>query len=71
MTYLDVEKIFAAEAKERQGQRNDLNITEIIPECSKGRAAEKAVSFNAHGFFMRGVIFGGCYAALAGVFVCR
>jgi hypothetical protein len=41
---LDVEKIFAAEAKERQGQRNDLNIPSLLTECSKGEATEKAAA---------------------------
>ncbi len=41
---LDIEKIFAVEAKERQGQRNDLNIPQLFAECSKGEAAEQAAA---------------------------
>ncbi len=39
---LDIEKIFAVEAKERQGQRNDLNISAKLHQCSKGKAAAQA-----------------------------
>jgi len=49
---LEVERVLAEEAKERQGERNDLkvvednNIQEKIPECSKyePQARDKAAS---------------------------
>lgn len=43
---MEVERVLAEEAKERQGERNDLkviadnNIPEKIPECCKNHEAE-------------------------------
>jgi hypothetical protein len=53
---LEVERVLAEEAKERQGERNDLkvvedsNIQEKIPECSKPepQARDKAASIIGH-----------------------
>ena len=39
---LEIEKILAVEAKERQGARTDLNISQRIEQSNDGKASEQA-----------------------------
>ncbi len=41
---LDIEKIFAAEAKQRQSELNRPELTKKVSEAEKGEAAEKAAA---------------------------